>query len=99
MKVEITSYKEMNQPKLAAFVSVLLNNLIEINDIAMRVDDKGQLWAALPSRAYEDREGNKKYAPIVRFPGKEQYREFQQLVVKAMEARDDKPEDQDNVPF
>jgi hypothetical protein len=39
----------------------------------------------MPSKQFEDKEGNKKYSPFVRFPDKTRWAKFQQEAIKAFD--------------
>lgn len=65
MSIEITKFRECHKNTLRAFLSVRMSQVgLEIRDISLH-EKNGKEWLAMPSRPYEDSEGNRKYSFIV----------------------------------
>jgi hypothetical protein len=65
MSLQITKYRECRKNTLRAFLSVRMSQVgLEIRDISLH-EKNGKQWLAMPSRPYEDSEGNRKYSFIL----------------------------------
>ena len=99
---------------LLGFADIFIPKMgIEIYGCTMfRNQQTGHRFLNLPSKEYTDQEGQKKYAPIIRFVEKEHYNAFQNLVVKAIDEwcaanqeqavnheRQPEPQSDDGLPF
>jgi len=81
MGLEITKFREVNKNTLQGFLSVRLTNVgIEIRDISLHRKN-GKQWLAMPSRPYEDSEGNRKYAFILDFYDHDRKAQFESTVL------------------
>lgn len=75
MNWEIKDFKEYRSGTLRGFFT-LAAGILEISGCKYFEGDKGP-WVALPTEAFEDKEGNKKYKSIVSIPDKQRYSDFQ----------------------
>ena len=94
----------MEKVSLKGFFTVrCFNNVLEIRDCSLHETD-GREWISMPSRAYQ-KDGETKYASIVRFPQKKHYDQFIHACLDALqEYRKRKPEnarpsDDDDIAF
>lgn len=104
--IECIKYKEINKGSLVAFVDFWIPKMgLEITGCSLHVKDN-RSWVNLPSREYTDQQGEKKYAPIVRFREKSHADAFSSACKEAIQRRpkEDKvipphPDDQEELPF
>jgi len=95
--MEIKQYRAVNRGQLKAYVSVFIPSVgMEIRDIAVFQKD-GEQWVRLPSREYENSEGEIKRTNIIAFPDKAVFERFSQALKTALHtyeqqhARDNEP--------
>ena len=94
MAVEITEYREFKKGYLIGFATFRLTNIgLEIRDCTVHEKDSKK-WINLPSKPYEDKEGNKKYSYIVTFYDDGVWRKFQNAAMAALEPHLSKLEQQ-----
>jgi hypothetical protein len=78
---EIAKYRECRKNTLRAFLSVRMGGVgIEIRDISLH-EKNGKQWLAMPSRPYEDSQGNRKYAFILDWFDQERKTQFESTVL------------------
>jgi len=81
MALEITKFREVHKNTLQGFISVRLGNIgLEIRDISLH-QKNGKEWLAMPSRPYQDSEGNRKYAFILDWYDKDRKAQFESTVL------------------
>ena len=86
--VEVTKIYPVARPgTLQAFCSLVIDGRIAIHDVKIIQDEGKAAWVALPSRSYEDREGNTKYAPQIELVDKDLQDEVRAAVLTAWAAR------------
>jgi len=74
--IECTRYKENNKGAVLGFADFYLPAWgIEINGCSLCQNEKGR-WVNLPSKMYTNSEGEKKFAPYIRFKKKEDWERF-----------------------
>jgi DNA-binding cell septation regulator SpoVG len=62
-------FKSSKNGKIKAFFNIETDK-IELKGFKLIENDKGELWAAPPSKEYLDKDGNKKYETIIRIKDK-----------------------------
>ena len=83
MQIKITRLHRFDSGRTKAMCDVELVDLgITINDIGMVENNKGEIFASLPSRKYI-KDGVDKYRTYVGFPLKEDYFRFQDAIKDA----------------
>jgi len=83
MQIKITRLHRFDSGKTKAMCDVELVEIgITINDIGMVENNKGEIFASLPSRKY-NKDGVDKYRTYVGFPLKEDYFKFQDAIKDA----------------
>ena len=104
MSYKIIDVKPIQKHTLRAFFTLEVNPMV-IEGWSYHVKNN-KTWVNPPSREYKDKEtGDKKYAPIVRFPDKERYWAFQdwakEEVVRQLPQGDEAipTDDKDDIPF
>jgi hypothetical protein len=84
MGIEITKFRECHKNTLQAFLSVRMSNIgLEIRDISLHKKN-GKQWLAMPSRPYEDSEGNRKYAFILDWYDSDRKSQFEAEVLRLL---------------
>ena len=82
MKVTILKYREYSKNTLCGFCEIAFNGL-RIRDCSHH--QKGdQEWISLPSKPFEDKEGNTKYYSLVQFLDKADHWKFQDACREAL---------------
>ena len=82
--IEITKFRECHKNTLRGFLSVRLDKVgLEIRDISLH-EKNGSRWLAMPSRPYEDSEGNRKYAFILDWFDKDRKAQFEAEVLRLL---------------
>jgi len=80
MKFKIVGWKAMRTGSLYGFASVLFDDYLKVDQIAIR-DGKRGLWAGLPSRQWTDRQGKAHYDPVVSFADKQAAYRFSDVLI------------------
>jgi hypothetical protein len=79
--LEITKFRQVHKNTLRGFLSVRLSQVgLEIRDVSLH-EKNGKQWLAMPSRPYEDSEGNRKYAFILEWFDSERKAQFESAVL------------------
>lgn len=78
MDWKITDFKAYESGALQGFFT-LVAGLFEISNCKFFTKD-GKSWVSLPQREYE-KDGEKKYSPLVRIPDESRYKDFQKWAV------------------
>ncbi len=107
MTVEIIKYKPLGKNTLVGYVDIFIpKSGMEIYGCSYH--RKGQQeWISFPSKEYTDKEGQKKYAPYVRFRERNHQDAFGREVIAAIKAFEEKTsqdgsmfgDDVEDVPF
>jgi hypothetical protein len=85
--IEIINFKEFKKNTLQGFFTADLPNAdLEIRDCTLHQKGNEQ-WVGLPTKPYEDNQGNTKYSYIIKFKSKERWQRFQAECLKALEAK------------
>lgn len=87
MKTNVTNLKlmENNTSNAKAHCSIVIENSVAINDIWI-MEGKNGLFVSFPTRPYEDREGEVKYANVVVPISKEARKSLQDAILEAYNA-------------
>ena len=86
MAIEITDFRANEKNTLKGFLTVRLTNVgLEIRDLALH-EKNGSRWLQLPAKPYEKPDGSKGWSYIVSFYEKKNYRQFQELALRAFDA-------------
>ena len=81
MGVEITKFRACNKNTLRGFLSVRMDKVgLEIRDISLH-EKNGKQWLAMPSRPYDDSDGNRKYAFILDWFDSDRKTQFESAVL------------------
>ena len=107
MQVEVVRWVEDTKGTVVGYASFVVNELIEIRNCIVRRGKEDKLWVALPSRAYKVQENGAektKWENHVGFRETEDYWEFQNLAIAAIEAKRNQsapviPDMMEDVPF
>ena len=107
MQVEVARWVEEGKGTAVGYAAFVVNELVEIRNCTVRLGKEGKLWIALPARPYkvqENGEEKTKWENHIGFRDKEDYWEFQNLAVAAIEERRAQgevvlPEMSEDVPF
>jgi DNA-binding cell septation regulator SpoVG len=65
--VQVENLKAINAGSLRAFCSVTIGGL-KINSCRVIQEDGKSAWVSLPQQEWKDREGKKRYSPVVEAP-------------------------------
>ena len=104
MNVKCEKFREHVKNSMLGFADLLLEPPgIRLHDCQLMCSGDS-VWVGLPSRPYEDRKGEKKYARLVDFSTRKAYYEFQEAAREAIrEYRERNPKTQsgpdEGVPF
>ena len=98
MSIEITNLRKVNQGKLRAFFSVTWPDKMTVNDMKLMEGNDGQLWAATPSREYVNKDGEKKWAPVVKIIDTALAQRISEAARQAYFG-EVKPESNEDIPF
>lgn len=83
--IECTRFKSYQKGHLQGFADLYIPKWgVEINGCSLYVKD-GRRWLNLPAKEYENEQGEKKFAPFLRFKQKEHYGKFMEMAKKAVE--------------
>lgn len=111
--IECKFFKPLNKGCLLGYVDVFIPKFgLEINGLKL-FQKNGKRWIAMPDREYTNKEGEKKYAPIVCFKEKNHFEVFSEQVKEAVEkwckensvpagveeSFDEQPQVDDELPF
>ena len=78
MNVKCEKFKDHAKGVLQGFADLVIEPLgIRLHDCTFNHSADGAEWVGLPSRQYEDRKGEKKYARLVDFSTRTAYYDFQ----------------------
>jgi hypothetical protein len=84
--IEITKFRQCQKNTLRGFLSVRLSQVgLEIRDISLH-EKNGKQWLAMPSRPYEDSQGNRKYSFVLDWFDQERKTQFEAEVFRLLEA-------------
>ena len=85
MAIELHRWRDHRQNTLIGFGTFRMTNIgLEIRDCPVHERD-GERWLQMPSRPYQDQEGNTKYAYILNFYDKERWHQFQETALAALD--------------
>ena len=85
--IECMKYKQVNKGSLLGYADLYAPKMgLEIFGCSLHQKD-GKRWVNLPSREYTDDQGQKKYAPILKFPNKFHMDEFTRQAKEAIEKK------------
>jgi hypothetical protein len=88
MSIEIIKFRQVSKKTLRGFLSVRMTGVgLEIRDISLHEKD-GRKWLAMPSRPYEDSEGNRKYAFILDWYEPDRKTQFEAEVLRLLREGD-----------
>ena len=106
--IEVLEYKPMEgKGALKGYANIYMaKNGLELYGCAIFEKD-GKSWVGLPQKEYTDKEGQKKYLPIIRWRERNHQDAFSKAVVEAVRLHQPKPPaprqeslfDEENVPF
>ena len=84
MKVKILRYKPTGKDSPhKGFCEILYEGIMQIRDCAhFQKDD--QEWINLPTKSFQNKEGNTKYYSVNKFPDKDKYWDFQDACKAAL---------------
>jgi len=92
MSIEVTSFRQFEKNTLKGFATIRMTNIgMEIRDCTVHEKDSKK-WVGLPSKPYEDPDGNTKYSYIVHFYNDDIWKKFQRAALEALEPHLDKLE-------
>jgi hypothetical protein len=80
---KVRSWRPFQKNTLLGFMSMELPSGLVINDITLH-EKSGSRWTAMPARQYE-LNGEKTWAPVIEFAGKESRAAFQELALSAID--------------
>ena len=88
MAVEVSRFREYRKNKMIGWATLLLTKAgIEIRDVSIfRDPEDGHIWVSMPSKMYENQQGEIRWYPLVWFPNPDRARKFQEEAAKAIEA-------------
>jgi DNA-binding cell septation regulator SpoVG len=86
MKFKLTDWTPKRTGSLYGFASVVLDDYLKVEKIAIR-DGKRGLWAALPSSSWTDRAGKAHYDIIVSFAERDAANRFSDALVSKLRER------------
>jgi hypothetical protein len=82
MSIEIKNFRKFSKGTLLGFGDIFLPAAgIEIKDVSLHQENSEKL-VAMPSRQFQDENGEKKYSPYIRFPDKKKWEAFQREAVR-----------------
>lgn len=97
MKV-LNLFKTSNGGKIKAFFSVDLGPLT-IRDVKLIEGNDGGLWAAMPSKEYTNKQGEKKWAGVVQVTNQALMDKISELGCKAYNGETAEDNTLDDIPF
>ncbi len=84
-KFEVFNFRALVRNSLRGFFSVRLPSGMLLHDLSL-FKKEGSRWIALPSRAYQGKEGRTSYTPIVEFINRAVSDQFRDQVLAAIDA-------------
>jgi hypothetical protein len=85
MGVKVTNFRKFEKNSLRGFLSIHLTGVgLEIRDATYHKKGRKR-WIGLPAKPYKDKEGETKYAYIVKFVDKDRWQEFQKYALEALD--------------
>lgn len=98
--IECINFRECKKGTLLGFADFALPKMgIEIHGCTVHKKNDSK-WVNLPSKEYQNKEGETKYAPIVKFIELDHYRGFQKHALEAVNKFLQTPQQQhDEIPF
>ncbi len=107
MTIECINYRPVNKGALLGFADFYIPKMgLEIFNCSLFQKD-GRRWLSFPAKEHVDKEGAKKYTPLVRFRNKDHMEAFNKAANEAIEKwcaanqKQDVPaaEDEEPIPF
>lgn len=86
MKFAIVKWEPKRKDSQYGFVSVLFDDYLQVDQIAIR-DGKYGRWAALPSASWVGRDGQTRHVKIIGFEDKDVSRRFSDALVARLEEK------------
>ena len=90
MKFTIEAWKPLQKGTLHGFADVIFDGELRVNGIAIRAGKSG-LFASMPARSFETRDGKTKWEDHVAFVAKERSTAFSEALVGQLRKRGDLP--------
>lgn len=81
--MKVLDFRPMNKNTLQGFFSIELTSGIVIRDMCLH-KKQDKTWVSFPSRAYQDKEGNQKWARIIEIPDTERWYQFNKKALEAV---------------
>jgi hypothetical protein len=100
MNFKIVDTKQMDKNTLKGTFALMAGPL-KISDFTYHEKD-GKSWIGFPAKEYFDKEGEKKYWPIIRIEDDDRYRAFQKWAkeqVKDIFAQPEPANEEPDIPF
>lgn len=80
MGVKITRFKRFDKPPLYGFVDIEIPEWNMFINGCKVFNKNGGQWISLPSKEYENDQGDKKWAPLIGFHDEAVYKRFKQCL-------------------
>jgi hypothetical protein len=82
--IEVIKFKSHKNGCLLGFADIFVKKMgLEINGVTI-AEKNGKKWVNMPSKEYTNEQGEKKYAPIIRFRDKDVQERFCKTVLEAI---------------
>lgn len=101
MKIEVKNFRTFEKGPLKGFLDIYIHDLDWTIKSCSLFDQGGNKWVSMPSKQYTDKDGAKKYDPII-WMSKEKLTEFSQKTLKALEIYSNQPKidsKDEDIPF
>ena len=86
MSIEIADFKAYTKNTLRGFLTVRMTTVgLEIRDIALH-ERNGERWLQLPAKPFKKPDGKQGWSYILSFYEKQNYKKFQEVTLKALDA-------------
>ena len=86
MIVEVVDFRPHTRSTLRGFLTIRLTTVgLEVRDLALHEKD-GNRWLQLPAKPFNKPSGGKGWNYILHFYEKDQYQQFQEMTLKALDA-------------
>jgi DNA-binding cell septation regulator SpoVG len=83
--MQISNHRQVDRGNIIAEFSLLLDNGLELRGFLHMRSGNGE-FVSMPSRKYQDRDGNDKYFNYVAIPDNDIYRRFQNKCLELLRA-------------
>lgn len=84
-QAEVIKWRAHTKNTLRGFISLKLPSGLVIHDMTLH-EKEGRRWVGLPSRSYQDNDGETQWIPVVECPDRSDRDRFNELALAALDA-------------